>query len=234
MSSTGMHASDPRIMAQSVEGWTSLLEKALTVDVAESVSRAYQSARCHPQPEDWFAALREVGPPEQVRVCILGQDPYHGPGQAHGLSFSVPRGVAIPPSLRNIFKEVARDCGGTPPAHGDLRPWAAQGVLLLNDVLSVEEGQAASHAGLGWQAVTGAILGSLQHRPVAFLLWGRHARSHRAAIEALRSDHFLLEAPHPSPLSAHRGFLGCGHFGAVNRWLSSRGETPIEWFGDPW
>ena len=234
MSSTGMHALDPRIMAQSVEGWSPCLEGVLTDGLAQSVILAYQSARCHPRPENWFAALREVGRPEQVRVCILGQDPYHGPGQAHGLSFSVPRGVTIPPSLRNMFKEVARDCGGTPPAHGDLQTWAAQGVLLLNDVLSVEEGKAASHAELGWQAVTRAILSSLRHRPVAFLLWGRHARSHRAEIEVLRSDHLILEAPHPSPLSAHRGFFGCGHFSAVNRWLSTRGETPIEWFGDPW
>jgi len=234
MSSTDMPPPNPLGISQSVEGWTSILRGGISPALCEGVGNSYVAGPCCPRPESWFAALKAVGGPEDVRVCILGQDPYHGPGQAHGLAFSVPRGAAIPPSLRNMYKEAVRDCGGTPPVHGDLGGWASQGVLLLNDVLSVEEGKAGSHGHLGWQEVTRAILGALHRRPVAFLRWGRHARGHRATLASLRPDHLILEAPHPSPLSAHRGFLGCGHFGEVNRWLRERGEDPIAWLEDMW
>lgn len=234
MSSTRMSLQNPLRVAKSTPGWGPILTGAISLELSDRVQSAYEAGDCHPRPDAWFAALEATGPPEQVRVCILGQDPYHGPGQAHGLAFSVPRGVSIPPSLRNIYKELARDCGGTPPAHGDLGCWADQGVLLLNSVLSVAEGQAGSHGNLGWQTVTDAILDALDQRPVAFLLWGRHAHAHKDRLAALRDDHLILEAPHPSPLSAHRGFMGCGHFGQVNRWLKGRGEEPIEWFGSLW
>ncbi len=229
-----MPPQDPLRLAKTTNSWSPILTRAISSELCERVGLAYDSGVCYPRPDDWYAALKATGGPEKVRVCILGQDPYHGPGQAHGLAFSVPRGVAIPPSLRNVFKELVRDCGGTPPAHGDLRNWADQGVLLLNTVLSVAEGQAGSHGHLGWQAVTTAILDALDHRPVAFLLWGRHAQDHKARVASLRADHLILEAPHPSPLSAHRGFIGCGHFGEVNCWLKDRGEEPIEWFGSLW
>ena len=221
---------DPMSLAKATKRWSQILTKAISPELCERVQSAYCAGVCHPHPDAWFAALNATGGPEDVRVCILGQDPYHGPGQAHGLAFSVPRGVAIPPSLRNIYKEVARDCGGIPPAHGDLGSWASQGVLLLNGVLSVQQGQAGSHSHLGWQRVTKAVIGALDHRPVAFLLWGKHAQQHKNDLTSLRADHLILEAPHPSPLSAHRGFLGCGHFGEVNSWLSGRGEEPIQWF----
>ena len=161
MSLTRMPPQDPLRFAKSTNSWSPILTRAISPELCERVRIAYDAGVCHPRPDDWFSALNAVGEPEHVRVCILGQDPYHGPRQAHGLAFSVPRGVAIPPSLRNIFKELARDCGGTPPAHGDLGSWASQGVLLLNSVLSVSEGQAGSHGHLGWQKVTKAILDSL-------------------------------------------------------------------------
>ena len=179
----------------------------------------------------WFDAFRAVGTPDDVRVCILGQDPYHGPGQANGLAFSVAKGMPIPPSLRNIYKEIARDCGGTPPAHGDLNAWARQGVLLLNDVLSVEEGNAGSHSRFGWQEVTQSALAALDRRPVAFLLWGRHARSHRDRLAALHPEHLILEAAIPVRSAPTGGSSGAaisdrstdGWCSRVNR--RSRGST---------
>ena len=234
MSLTRIPHQDPLRLAKSTRGWSPILTRAISPELCERVRLAYDTGVCHPQPNNWFEALKATGGPEHVRVCILGQDPYHGPGQAHGLAFSVPRGVTIPPSLRNVFKELARDCGGPPPAHGDLGSWSDQGVLLLNTVLSVAEGKAGSHGHLGWQTVTEAILGALNHRPVVFLLWGRHAQEYKGRLVALHPDHLILEAPHPSPLSAHRGFIGCGHFSEVNRWLKGRGEAPIEWFGSLW
>ncbi|MGL6291070.1 MAG: uracil-DNA glycosylase [Silanimonas sp.] len=184
--------------------------------------------RIHPPGRQMFAALDAV-PFDDVRVVILGQDPYHGPGQAHGLSFSVPPGVAIPPSLLNIFKEIERDLGLPMPRHGCLQHWAAQGVLLLNAVLSVEEGRAGSHAGKGWEGFTDEVIGALsrEREGLVFLLWGSYAQKKGELID--RNRHCVLKAPHPSPLSAHRGFLGCGHFGKANRWLQGRGLPPIDW-----
>ena len=168
-------------------------------------------------------------PFDQVKVVILGQDPYHGPGQAHGLSFSVPEGVPPPPSLQNIFKEIHRDLGLPVPASGCLVPWAAQGVLLLNAVLTVEQRQAASHQGKGWEQFTDAAIDKLnrQRDGLVFLLWGAYAQRKGSLID--RERHLVLTAPHPSPLSAHRGFIGCGHFSRANEYLRARGEAAIDW-----
>lgn len=170
--------------------------------------------------------------PETVRVVILGQDPYHGPGQAEGLAFSVAPGVKLPPSLRNIFKELQRDLTLPMPTHGSLVHWAEQGVLLLNTCLSVEDGQPASHAGQGWEALTDAVIQHCSQTglPKVFLLWGAHAQKKAALIDSHR--HAILSANHPSPLSASRGpapFLGCGHFGRVNRWLQAQHAEAIRW-----
>ncbi|GLS16626.1 uracil-DNA glycosylase [Hydrogenophaga electricum] len=167
-----------------------------------------------------------------VRVVILGQDPYHGPGQAEGLAFSVAPGVRVPPSLRNIRQELQRDLGLSSPDDGSLVRWAEQGVLLLNTTLTVEAGQAGSHAGRGWEVLTDSLIDACnaQGRAKLFLLWGAHAQKKAARIDAQR--HQVLTANHPSPLSARRGpepFLGCGHFGAVNAWLSAHGQVPINW-----
>ena len=175
-----------------------------------------------------FAAL-DATPFEQVKVVILGQDPYHGPGQAHGLCFSVLPGVPTPPSLDNIFKEIARDLGVPRPDHGCLLPWARQGVLLLNAVLTVERGRAGSHQGKGWEEFTDACVDALNRdrEHLVFLLWGSYAQAKGKLID--RQRHLVLKAPHPSPLSAHRGFLGCGHFSRTNDYLRDRGQTPIDW-----
>jgi uracil-DNA glycosylase len=177
----------------------------------------------------------QLTPLSQVRVVILGQDPYHGPGQAEGLAFSVPAGQRLPPSLRNMFKEILREQGQPAtamPASGSLLHWAEQGVLLLNTTLTVEDGQPASHAKQGWEALTDHIIAacSAMPHPVAFLLWGAHAQAKAGLIDASR--HLLLQANHPSPLSATRGplpFIGCGHFGQVNRWLAQRSDKNIQW-----
>ena len=171
-------------------------------------------------------------PLDDVRVVILGQDPYHGPGQAEGLAFSVAPGVRAPPSLRNIYQEAARDPGGVVPGHGSLVSWAQQGVLLLNTCLTVEEGVAASHARLGWEVLTDALIAacSAQGRAKAFLLWGAHAQARAPLIDASR--HLVLQANHPSPLSARRPpvpFVGCGHFAQVNRWLGDLNEKTVAW-----
>jgi uracil-DNA glycosylase len=175
-----------------------------------------------------FGAL-EATAFEQVKVVVLGQDPYHGRGQAHGLAFSVQPGVAIPPSLRNIFLELQRDLGVAVPAHGCLLPWARQGVLLLNAVLTVEDGCAGSHQNRGWEGFTDHIVDVLSRErdDLVFLLWGSYAQAKGQRID--RTRHQVLTAPHPSPLSAHRGFIGCGHFSAANAWLTGHGQTPIEW-----
>jgi uracil-DNA glycosylase len=184
--------------------------------------------RLYPPGAQIFAAL-DATPFEQVKVVILGQDPYHGPGQAHGLCFSVPPGVDVPPSLLNIFKELERDLGLPRPDHGCLLPWAKQGVLLLNAVLSVEAGRAGAHQGKGWEGFTDHIveLLSREREGLVFMLWGSYAQAKGRIID--RQRHCILRAPHPSPLSAHRGFLGCGHFSAANRWLQGRGLAPIDW-----
>jgi uracil-DNA glycosylase len=175
-----------------------------------------------------FAALDRT-PFERVKVVILGQDPYHGPGQAQGLCFSVPPGVPPPPSLVNIFAELARDLGVPRPDHGCLTHWADQGVLLLNAVLTVEHGLAGSHQGKGWETFTDAIvdLVNRERDGVVFMLWGAYAQAKGRLVDGRR--HLVLKAPHPSPLSAHRGFIGCGHFSAANRYLAARGGTPIDW-----
>ncbi|MCC7393950.1 MAG: uracil-DNA glycosylase [Sphingomonadaceae bacterium] len=194
--------------------------------------RLAAGATIYPSPDLWFRAL-DLTPLDMVRVVILGQDPYHGAGQAHGLAFSVLPGVPVPPSLRNIYRELADDVGFVRPQHGNLEGWARQGVLLLNNVLSVEAGQAASHAGKGWEYLTDAVVALLaaQERPIAFLLWGSHAQRKAAAIRDSRDGgrHLVLKAPHPSPLSAHSGFFGCRHFSKANDFLRANGGTAIDW-----
>jgi uracil-DNA glycosylase len=175
-----------------------------------------------------FNALNST-PLDKVRVVIIGQDPYHGPGQAHGLSFSVPPGVRTPPSLRNIFKEINRDLGLPIPQHGCLQSWAEQGVLLLNAVLTVEQGQAGSHARRGWERFTSRVIELVNERceHCVFLLWGSYAQRKGEQID--RTRHCVLTSVHPSPLSAHRGFIGNGHFSAANDYLVSNGLAPIDW-----
>jgi len=166
---------------------------------------------------------------DSIKVVIIGQDPYHGPSQAHGLCFSVKKGVPVPPSLRNMYKELERDLGVTPVHHGNLESWARQGVLLLNAVLSVEIHQAASHREKGWEAFTDKVIDIVnrEKKHVVFMLWGSYAQKKGAVID--RSRHLVLEAPHPSPLSAHRGFIGCGHFSKCNDYLNANGLQPIKW-----
>ncbi len=190
--------------------------------------RKAAGARIYPAGGEIFAAL-DATPFDQVKVVILGQDPYHGPGQAHGLCFSVQPGVPAPPSLENIFKELQRDLGIARPRHGCLRHWAEQGVLLLNSVLTVEDGRAGAHAGKGWEAFTDHVVDVLnrEREGLVFLLWGSYAQKKGAVIDTAR--HRVLRAPHPSPLSAHRGFIGCGHFSAANDYLVRRGRAPIDW-----
>ena len=175
-----------------------------------------------------FNAMNST-PFEAVKVVILGQDPYHGPGQAHGLCFSVLEGVAIPPSLINIYKELEADLGSARPVNGNLQHWAGQGVLLLNAVLTVEQGRAGAHQGKGWEKFTDRIVSELNESRdgLVFMLWGSYAMKKGAMID--RSRHLVLTAPHPSPLSAHRGFLGCRHFSKANEWLVQHGQSPIEW-----
>lgn len=175
-----------------------------------------------------FQALRLTGF-DEARVVILGQDPYHGPGQAHGLSFSVPAGVPVPPSLKNIFQEIHDDLGIPEPSHGNLVHWAEQGVLLLNAVLTVERGKAGAHQGKGWETFTDAVVSRLdQSRSgLVFLLWGSYAQKKGQLIN--RDRHLVLESTHPSPLSAHRGFLGCRHFSRANDYLASQSRPPIDW-----
>lgn len=192
------------------------------------VVRKRHQAVIYPPGAQIFNALNST-PFEQVRVVILGQDPYHGPGQAHGLCFSVQPGVRIPPSLANIYREIQDDLGIPPPRHGYLQSWAEQGVLLLNAVLTVERGQAGSHQGKGWEMFTDAVVQLLNDEGdgLVFLLWGSYALKKGAVIN--RRKHLVLTAPHPSPLSAHRGFLGCKHFSSTNEYLEQRQKPPIDW-----
>lgn len=182
----------------------------------------------YPPGPEIFAALDRT-PFDRVSVVILGQDPYHGPGQAHGLCFSVRPGVPVPPSLANIYAELERDLGIPPADHGCLTAWADQGVLLLNAVLTVERGLAGSHQGRGWEVFTDAVVDRLNRERdgLVFMLWGSQAQTKGRQIDGAR--HLVLRAPHPSPLSAHRGFIGCGHFSAANRWLVEHGRAPIDW-----
>jgi uracil-DNA glycosylase len=192
------------------------------------VAQREAGKRIFPKGSEWFRAL-DLTPLDQVRVVILGQDPYHGPGQAHGLCFSVPNGVRPPPSLVNIYKELESDLGIKPAQHGFLEHWAKQGVLLLNSVLTVEMGQAASHRDRGWERFTDAIIAEVNARtePTVFMLWGSYAQKKAAFVDTSR--HLVLKAPHPSPLSAHSGFFGCGHFSKANAFLESKGLQPVDW-----
>lgn len=184
--------------------------------------------RIFPKGSEYFRAL-DLTPLADVKVVVLGQDPYHGLGQAHGLCFSVRPGVRIPPSLVNIYKEMQSDLGIPPARHGFLEYWARQGVLLLNSVLTVEEAQAASHQGKDWERFTDAVIRKVNDEcdAVVFMLWGSYAQRKAAFVDTSR--HLVLKAPHPSPLSAHNGFFGCGHFSKANAFLQARGRLPIDW-----
>lgn len=198
------------------------------LSLRQFLKREYATATVYPNMYDIFNALKYTSFAD-VKVVIIGQDPYHGPGQAHGLCFSVQPGVMPPPSLKNIFKELASDVGKAEPPTGDLTAWARQGVLLLNTVLTVREGQPTSHKDIGWERVTDRIIAELDKKqtPVVFLLWGAHAQRKGQLIQ--NPIHYKLQTVHPSPLSASRGFFGCGHFSKTNAILQSHGMAPIEW-----
>ncbi len=197
-------------------------------DLFEKVAQEYNTKQIFPPKEDLFNAFHYT-PLSKVKVVILGQDPYHNFGQAQGLCFSVRRGVEIPPSLQNIYKELHDDLGCSIPSHGNLEYWAKQGVFLLNTVLTVRAHQANSHRGIGWEQFTDAAIKGLngQDRPIVFLLWGRPAREKARMLN--NPKHLILTAPHPSPLSAYNGFFGCRHFSKCNQFLIDHGETPIDW-----
>jgi uracil-DNA glycosylase len=182
----------------------------------------------YPESKNIFNAFNST-PLDQVKVVILGQDPYHGPGQAHGLCFSVQPGIQPPPSLQNMFKELRRDLGFTIPKHGCLQAWANQGVLLLNATLTVEQARAGSHQGQGWETFTDKAIQLVndQCQGVVFILWGSYAQKKATFIDAHK--HLVLRAPHPSPLSAHRGFIGCGHFSVTNQYLQRNNKVPVDW-----
>ncbi len=214
-------------------GWLAKLEpefqKLYMQDLKQFLLERRQLGKTiYPAGNQFFSALDHT-PIDRVNVVILGQDPYHGPGQAHGLCFSVPPGVKPPPSLINIFREIEADMGITMPRHGCLHHWADQGVLLLNSVLTVEQGDAASHQGKGWEQFTDRVIHVVNDNceSCVFMLWGAYAQRKGAFID--RQRHLVLEAPHPSPLSAHRGFLGCRHFSRANAWLLERGKPAIDW-----
>lgn len=215
------------------ESWKEVLagefEKTYFKDLSEKVRTAYlENAIVYPPPQLIFNAFSHC-PFSQVKVVILGQDPYINPGEAMGLSFSVPDGIRIPPSLLNIYKEIKADIGTEIPPSGNLERWADQGVLLLNSTLTVEAGQSASHQGWGWEQFTDAVIKKIsdQKEHVVFLLWGRYARSKASLIDF--EQHCILEAAHPSPLAAHKGFFGCKHFSKTNSYLTEHGHEPINW-----
>ncbi|MBT4153441.1 MAG: uracil-DNA glycosylase [Candidatus Magasanikbacteria bacterium] len=201
-------------------------------ELSAFVKDAYLKKTVYPHPKEIFSAFKAT-PFDKVRVVILGQDPYHGPGQAHGLCFSVKHGVRTPPSLQNMYKELVTDIGGTIPDHGNLQHWAEQGVFLLNATLSVEAHNAGSHQKKGWEAFTDAAIRALAEEKtgLVFLLWGSYAQKKGAFIDT--SKHLVLKAPHPSPLSAYRGFFGSKHFSKTNTYLLANGSAPIEWFPKP-
>ncbi|MDQ4419216.1 uracil-DNA glycosylase [Sphingobium sp. DEHP117] len=218
-------------------GWATPLAPMFASPVMESL-RAFlleqkgQGKRIFPKGSEYFRAL-DLTPLDTVRVVILGQDPYHGEGQAHGLCFSVQRGVRPPPSLVNIFKEMKADLGIDPPRHGNLTHWAEQGVLLLNSVLTVEMGQAASHQGRGWEKFTDEVIALVarQERPIVFILWGAYAQKKAAFVKDVSQGgrHLVIRSAHPSPLSAHNGFFGSRPFSRANAFLREHGEQPIDW-----
>ena len=214
--------------------WTELLASEKQQDyfrdtLAYVEQRRAEGVTVYPPKADVFNAFR-VPAFDQIKVVILGQDPYHGPDQAHGLCFSVKPGVKPPPSLVNMYKELATDIEGFQmPSHGYLQPWAEQGVLLLNTVLTVEAGNAHSHKHLGWEQFTDRVIATLSEHSqgIVFLLWGSHAQKKGQSIDSQK--HYVLKAPHPSPLSAHRGFFGCRHFSQTNQLLLNQGRQPINW-----
>jgi uracil-DNA glycosylase len=214
-----------------INGWDLFIGEEFQKDYFKKLERIvdeeYRSYTVYPKKEHIFAAL-EYTPYEKVKVVILGQDPYHGPEQAHGLSFSVLPGVPTPPSLKNIFKELQNDLGFSIPSHGYLKKWSDEGVLLLNTVLTVREGEAHSHKKLGWETFTDAVIKKLSEReqPIVFVLWGKPAQGKKRLI---LDHHYVVEAPHPSPLSAHRGFFGSRPFSKVNEWLKTNGQSEIDW-----
>ena len=218
------------------ESWRSVLDPVLASPKSRQLGgflKAEEAAgkAIYPPRGTRLAAL-DLTPLEAVKVVILGQDPYHGPGQAHGLSFSVQDGVKVPPSLVNIYKELESDLGLPRPAGGNLSSWARQGVLLLNAALSVEEARPASHQGKGWEEITDAVIAAVAARqdPCVFMLWGNHARKKADRVPGLmNSHHLVLTAPHPSPLSAHSGFLGCRHFSQANAFLEQAGRGTVDW-----
>lgn len=212
--------------------WDNLLTEEFSKDyylnLRKKLAQEYRTRTIYPAMENIFNALKYTSY-EDVKVLILGQDPYHGPGQAHGLCFSVQKGVDKPPSLKNMFKELENDLGISAPSHGCLTDWAKQGILLLNTVLTVREGEPNSHKKLGWTIFTDRIIELLNERrdPVIFVLWGRNALEKLPLIT--NSHHYVLSAAHPSPLSASRGFFGCKHYSKINEILKSMGKTPIDW-----
>jgi uracil-DNA glycosylase len=212
--------------------WDSILkdefEKEYYQKLRVFLAREYKTQTIYPDMYDIFNALRYTAY-QDVKVVILGQDPYHGPNQAHGLSFSVKKGVTPPPSLQNIFLELHNDIGCQIPAHGELTKWANQGVLLLNSVLTVRRGKPNSHQGMGWEILTDEIISKLNERrePIVFLLWGRHAKEKASKIT--NPQHLVLTSSHPSPYSASYGFLGCRHFSKTNAFLKEHGIAPIDW-----
>ena len=220
------------------ESWKKVLadffEKEEFKRLAEFVRSEYLNKKVYPPPKDLFRAFNET-PFDKVKVVILGQDPYHNPGQAHGLAFSVPKGTPAPPSLQNIFKEICDELPDSPSCKlpekekTDLSRWARQGVFLLNAVLTVLKNSPTSHAGKGWEDFTDFVIKTLskEKENLVFMLWGAYARSKKALID--ESKHLILEAPHPSPLSANRGFFGCGHFKKANEYLEKHGKKSIEW-----
>lgn len=203
-------------------------EKEYFLNLRDFLKKEYEEQTIYPPKEDIFNALR-YSSYENTKVVIFGQDPYHEPDQAHGLCFSVNKGVQIPPSLVNIYKEIENDLGITPPDHGYLEKWAKQGVLLLNNVLTVRKGQANSHRGKGWEEFTDSVARHLNERktPMVFILWGSNARSKETLIT--NKNHMIIAGPHPSPLSAYRGFFGGGYFSKANRFLEITGQKPIDW-----
>ena len=225
------------ISGESVPGsWSGALAQVLSSPKTQQLAHflaAEEAAgkQIYPPGRARYTAL-ELTPLDAVKVVILGQDPYHGSGQAHGLAFSVQDEVKVPPSLANIYKEQARDLGLPIPRHGNLTNWARQGVLLLNAALTVEEGQPGSHQGQGWEEITDAVVAAVAAKaePCVFLLWGSHAQKKAQSVPGLMNGHHLvLTAPHPSPLSAHRGFLGCKHFSQANAFLEAKGRGGVDW-----
>lgn len=203
-------------------------KKTYYANLRKKVVEEYNTKTIYPSADDLFNAFH-LTPLSDVKVVILGQDPYHEPGQAHGLCFSVKPDVDIPPSLVNIYKELHDDLGCDIPNHGYLKKWANQGVLLLNTVLTVQAHRANSHRGIGWEEFTDAVIRILneQNRPIVFMLWGKPAQSKKVMLD--NPKHLILEAPHPSPLSAYRGFFGCRHFSKANEFLTSAGLEPVDW-----